>query len=350
MSMREEPVECVDRTGGRARAQEKPCAAWMRAVAALLVALTGAAPAAGLAVSAGTSGGEPVEAAGAADLVEIAGEETGTAVGTAASSGSNEGPDAAGAAASTDAGLQAVRDAIAAADARDADGSGEGPDTSVTAYVNGEALSTSLLTDYIDGVRATIGSQTNAAWEAYLADQGCTPDEYWAGLIAHYAREMVLTQRADELGLKVGEGEVDERIAQIKESLGVDGDDGAFLWQAYLDTYGLTEESLRANQAYYLMREKLYEAEVEAPEVDEGVLQSYADAYGYLYGAAASEDGTVDLAQVDDDTLERLRAGARAFAWDCACDAYASDLLAQADLEVVVAHQYDVPGQDRDAL
>lgn len=239
--------------------------------------------------------------------------------------------------------------ATAAAPAPAASGVSDADLFSVVAYINGEPLPTSLLTDYIDAVRATIGSQTNAAWEAYLADQGYTVDEYWAMLIAHYAREMVLTQRADELGLEVGVEEVEERIAQMKADLGVDTDETAFLWDAYLDTYGFTEESLRANQAYYLLRAKLYEQEVELPEVDDALVQCYADAYGYLYGVPQTEDGTADLSQVDDATLARIEAGAEAFAWDCACDLYASGLLAQADVQILIAHQYDVPGQDHDA-
>ncbi len=222
-------------------------------------------------------------------------------------------------------------------------------DLSVVAYINGEPLPTSLLTDYIDAVRATVGSQTNAAWEAYLADQGYTVDEYRAMLIAHYAREMVLTQRADELGLEVDVEEVEAHIAQMKADLGVDTDETAFLWDAYLGTYGFTEESLRANQAYYLLRAKLYEQEVERPEVDDALVQRYANAYGYLYGVPQAEDGTADLSQVDDATLARVEAGAEAFAWDCACDLYASGLLAQADIQILIAHQYDVPGQDHDA-
>ena len=219
----------------------------------------------------------------------------------------------------------------------------------VVAYVNGEAMPVSTLTDYIDGVRATIGSQTNAAWEAYLADQGYTVDEYWTALITHYIREMVLTQRADELGLEVSTDEVEERIAQMKADLGIDTEGAAFLWDAYLTTYGFTEESLRANQAYYLLRAKLYATEVEQPTVDDAMIQRYADAYGYLYGVPQTADGTADLTAVDDATMERLTDGTRAFAWDYACDLYTSQLVADADIEILIPHQYDVPGQDHDA-
>lgn len=219
----------------------------------------------------------------------------------------------------------------------------------VVAYINGEPLDTSILTDYIDGIRATIGSQTNAAWEAYLADQGYTVDSYWAMLIAHYAREMVLTQRAEELGLSVSTDEVEEHIAQMKANLGVDSDATAFLWDAYLSTYGFTEESLRAQQAYYLLRAKLYEEEVEQPEVTDAVVQAYANAYGYLYGVPQASDGTADLDAVEPVVREHVEAGARDFAWDSACDLYASSLLANADIEILIPSQYDVPGQDHDA-
>lgn len=222
-------------------------------------------------------------------------------------------------------------------------------DDAVAVTVNGEELPVATLTAYIAAVRDRVGSQTDAAWEAYLADQGYTVEGYWDALIEHYGREMVLTQRAAELGIEVGTDEVDARIQEIKEALGVADEDSAFLWDAYLELYGFTEDTLRANQAYYLQRDKLYEAEVARPEVTDELVQRYADAYASQYGLEPDDDGAVDLAAADADLLAQIQADAAELAWDWACSTYVDGLWAAADVQVLVDHQYDVEGQSHGA-
>lgn len=176
-------------------------------------------------------------------------------------------------------------------------------DGGAAATVNGEALPTAVLTRYIDGVRAGIGSQTDLAWEAYLRDHGHTPDSYWAALIAHYGREMAVTQRCDALGIEATPERVEERVAQAKRAIGADTEQGAFLWDAYLKRYGYTERTVRRDIAYHLRRQALYEREVPREEGMDGA------------------------------------------AWKQACDRYARGLFERADVRVLVARQYDVPGQ-----
>ncbi len=176
-------------------------------------------------------------------------------------------------------------------------------DGSAAATVNGEALPTAVLTRYIDGVRAGIGSQTDLAWEAYLRDHDHTPDSYWAALIAHYGREMAVTQRCDALGIEAAPERVEERVAQTKRAIGADTEQGAFLWDAYLKRYGYTERTVRRDIAYHLRRQALYEREVPREEGMDGA------------------------------------------AWKQACDRYVQGLFERADVQVLVAHQYDVPGQ-----
>lgn len=167
--------------------------------------------------------------------------------------------------------------------------------------VNGEGLPLSVLTRYVDAVRATIGSQTDAAWEAYLRDQGHTVDTYWNHLLEHYGVEMAVTQRCDELGVEVTEAEMAARIAQIKAALGVTSPQTEFLWDAYLKRGGYTEQSLRVNLSYQMRLGKLFEREV----------------------------ATAPGATPDSEALGR----------------YVRGLFERAEVVVHVAHQYDAPGQ-----
>lgn len=292
---------------------------------------------------------------------------------------------AAGAQAAADADAQAAADGASGANAQAADGevaalaargltpnSHEGtvPVTAAAATVNGEELPVSVLVAFADATRAGIGSQTDAAWEAFLADQGFTVDEYWQYLLAHYATEMVLGQRCDELGIEVSDEEVDERIAQIRALLGIAdatdaaaGDDAGdaadaaagpasdadAIWDAYVQLYG-SEEKLRADIAYNLRLIKLYELEVPRTAVSAEVVKAYADLYAATYEAyglalAYDDAGAVDLDALDADARAQIEQDAADFAWSVACDAYVADLLGQADVQILVEHQYDVEGQ-----
>lgn len=218
----------------------------------------------------------------------------------------------------------------------------------VVATVNGEELPTSTLTAYIEGVRANVGSDTDAAWEAYLADIGYdTPDDYWNYLIRHYGREMVIDQKCDELDITVSDEEIDQRIDTLKELMGANAENGAFLWEAYLERQGLTEEGMRSQVAYYLRRNKMYEQEVPRPAASPEVVQRYADAYASTYGIDESlvVDGVVDLGALDADTRALIEQDAADFAWDFACDEYADALYEAADVRILIEHQYDVEGQ-----
>lgn len=218
----------------------------------------------------------------------------------------------------------------------------------VVATFNGQALATSTLTTYIDGVRANVGSQTDAAWEAYLADIGYdSPDDYWNYLIRYYGREIVLGQKCDELNITVTDEEIDQRIDTLKELMGANADGGAFLWEAYLERQGLTEDEMRAQVTYYLRCNKLYEQEVSREAASDEVVQRYANAYASTYGLDESviTDGVVDLSALDAETLELITQDATSFAWEFACDEYADALYEAADVRILIEHQYDVEGQ-----
>lgn len=188
---------------------------------------------------------------------------------------------------------------------------GNAQTSNIVALVNGEPMPVELLTHYIDGIRSHIGSQTDAAWEAYLKDQGHTPDTYWAFLIDHYGREMVVTQQCQKLGITVSASDIDDRIAQLKKSVGAIDDKTAFLWDAYLARRG-GERALRADLAYYLAREKLFKQQ----------LGTFAQSLGM---ESVPEQGSAQ--------------------WRELCGRYAAALYNASTVKVLIKHQYDVPGQ-----
>lgn len=222
----------------------------------------------------------------------------------------------------------------------------EGLARDVAATINGEELPLSVLTSYVDSVRAAIGSQTNAAWEAYLTDQGYDdPNAYWQALIDHYGREMVVLQRCDELGISASDEEIDEYEGRLKAMLGADTEESSFIWEAYLERGGYTEQGIRAAFAYQLRLQKLYEMEVPREPASEEVVQRYAEAYASSYGLTQDDSGAVDLSSVSEDARAQIEQDATGFAWDYACERYVDELYAGADVAIYVAHQYDVPGQ-----
>lgn len=180
-------------------------------------------------------------------------------------------------------------------------------DDPVVATVNGQNLYASTLTDYIDSVRSSVGSSTDAAWEAYLADQGHDVDSYWNYLIEFFAKEMLVHERCEELGIRASDDEVDEQIEYMKNMLGATGESSSSAWESYLQTYGYaSEDELRSTVRYSLAEGKLYEQEVPVPEPSEEEVQSFANSSYSAYSSTRSAAiGTEDYALAR-DLLEEL--------------------------------------------
>lgn len=210
----------------------------------------------------------------------------------------------------------------------DGQAAGAAEEPAAVALVNGEPMPTALLTRYIDGVRSRIGSQTDAAWEAYLADQGCTPDTYWARLIEHYGREMAVTQRCRALGIAPGPAEVDARLADVRRTVEQAGGAAAdVLWDSYVARHGGLR-GLRAELAYALAREELFARELGAFAAGEGAGRGRPGG-----GAGADGSGSGELPAQGTP------------AWRELCGRYVAALYAASEVRVLVPHQYDVPGQ-----
>ncbi|MBM6998778.1 hypothetical protein I3I95_01290 [bacterium] len=228
------------------------------------------------------------------------------------------------------------------------------PPAGAAALVNGEPLPLATLVARVEAQRARVGSPTDAAWEAFLADQGTTPDGYWRALIDHYGREMAVSQRCAALGIRADPDEVARRMRDLRGRVGAQDERTAFLWDAYLRRRGVTEQSLRAEQAWRAMRDELLAREVprrRAPDemvaryLGERLARPTAADVPPLGADGPAEGATVDLRGVDPDLLDAARRACDELVRAQDCDLYVRRLYARAHVRVLVPHFYDVPGQ-----
>jgi hypothetical protein len=235
-----------------------------------------------------------------------------------------------------------------------ATGAGAAEVAGAAALVNGEPLPLAPLVARVEAQRSRVGSPTDAAWEAFLADQGTTPDGYWRSLIDHYGREMVVSQRCAQLGIRADPAEVERRVGAMRARVGATDGRSAFLWDAYLRRRGITERELRAEQSWYAMRDELFAREVPPRRAPDEVVARYAAQLpagdGSERGAAgaggpAPEGATVDLSTLDPGRLASARRACDELVRAQDCDMYERLLYARAHVRVLVAHLYDVPGQ-----
>lgn len=172
-------------------------------------------------------------------------------------------------------------------------------DDPVVARINGEELRQSLLASYVDSVRDSIGSSTNEALEAYLSDQGTTPDDFWQALIDFYGVEIVVTQRCEELGIEATEEELESLKSSYMNYYGLSDEEDYLAWLA---SSGISEAQMEVNLSYSICLEKLYEAEVPREDPTEEQIQASANSYYSYYASKRSSfiyfpDGTYDTAQ-----------------------------------------------------
>lgn len=132
-------------------------------------------------------------------------------------------------------------------------------------------------------------------------------------------------------------------------------------FSAYSDEYN-DSETLRANggdmgwtllanlpSTYLAALEGLSVGEVYSNVVwDEGTGMYYVIKVTDEYDALPNDDGTFDIVSMPEELAAQLRADAKSEKWSNACTAYADELFAQADIEVLIEHQYDVAGQKHD--
>jgi foldase protein PrsA len=143
--------------------------------------------------------------------------------------------------------------------------------TTVAAVVNGTIVTQSQADEALAGYRASHDLVDDEDWSAYLASCGLTAWDVRLELICSLVDDVLVGQRAAELGLQVDDAEVDGCVASVEDLY---PSRAAFL--RALGANGYTEDSYR--QAVYnrLVRAALRAAEVPDPVPTDEQIAQYA--------------------------------------------------------------------------
>jgi foldase protein PrsA len=165
---------------------------------------------------------------------------------------------------------------------------------SVAATVNGQDLYEDDVTAYVEQMRSYFGATDDTSWATFLSQYGYDPSSMRETAINALAQEMIIESTAESAGVTVGDEEVDTYIADMRDQLGFTNDDD---WSSALTSAGYADEdAYRDVVRTQLIREALYEAEVEKPEATDDEIASAAVSYS---GEKASHILVADQATAD---------------------------------------------------
>jgi peptidyl-prolyl cis-trans isomerase C len=166
----------------------------------------------------------------------------------------------------------------------------------IAATVNGETISMTEVQRDIDQIKAQYTAQGQSVSDAQLASIG-------RDVLDNLVRQMVLVQEADEYGITVDDGEIQEQLDGVRGQFGSDKE-----YEEALGQSGFTEESLRERITTDLRIRRLIEDRVfdELPVESEKVRSFYDENL-----AAFIEEETVTarhiLMQVGEDASDDQR-------------------------------------------
>ena len=143
-------------------------------------------------------------------------------------------------------------------------------ETLVAAYVGDTTISEDEIVSYTEEFRESNGYTDDDAWRSYLSSEELDAKTWREEVIAQFANEILIRQKAAELGFTVDEDAVDEKIEELKEYYGIDeGDEEA--WAEQLEELGTTEEELRETYEFSNLESQVFSEELplELAEDDE---------------------------------------------------------------------------------
>ena len=130
------------------------------------------------------------------------------------------------------------------------------------------------VTDYIETYQKQMGYEdaNDEDWATFLSQYGLTPERLRMTTIRQLVCDALVQKTADKDGITVDNSEVDTMVQNMKKSMAFDDDD---TWNNTLEAYGQTEEGLRSTYQQQLLKQKVYNAEVEMPTATDDEVRSY---------------------------------------------------------------------------
>ena len=156
------------------------------------------------------------------------------------------------------AGAQGASGASGASAGAGASGAAEG----VAAYWEGHEIYEDDVTAYTQEFREANGLADDASWAVYLQDNDLTGKTWREQVIRTKADEVLVREKADELGVSADEDAVAERVRAMREQAGIAEDDDA-AWSEYLAESGQTPEGLEESLRFSSLEQQLFSHELE---------------------------------------------------------------------------------------
>ena len=150
------------------------------------------------------------------------------------------------------------------------------PGDDVAASVNGTAIAEEDVATWIAQYRASYSLSDDDDFADYLNSSSTTVSSVRITAIDQLALNMLILERAEELGVTPTEAEAQEQLEAVKESMSL-GDDE--VWAETLEEYALTEEDLLEQYTVNLAQEAICEADVDLRDATDDELLSYMQSY-----------------------------------------------------------------------
>lgn len=208
--------------------------------------------------------------------------------------------------------LAAVACALAMVAALCACGCSSNDDGAVAASAGDVTIYEEQVTNYTDQFRAENGLAEDAQkWTAYLAENNLTAQTWREQAVRTLVNRALVEKKALELGIKVDDAAVAEKLAELKKSEGV-ADVDAKAWEEHLSKNGRTPEGVLDSCRYDVLEQQVikkalgYEGDVAAALGDEYVKENLAGKTVRRYEAAEFALDKKEKAQDYLDEMKRL--------------------------------------------
>ena len=146
----------------------------------------------------------------------------------------------------------------------------------VAAYVNGVAIEEDDVTEFIEDFRGKNAQyETDSAWAEFLKSNGYTSETLRSYVLdTVFIPQELIRQKCAELGIEIGDTDLDDVIRQEKEYY--ERRYGENSWDSVLASYGYDEESWRENELNRLLEEQLRSMVIDAVAPTEAEVQAQA--------------------------------------------------------------------------
>lgn len=195
----------------------------------------------------------------------------------------------------------------------------------VAVKVNGVAIGEKEITDYVAGLRQSMGVEDDAAWAEWMTANGYTPETVREAVIQYYVSRELQIQAAKENDVTVSDEAIEEQINTMIEQFG-----GQEAFEEALTESGVDLDAYRENIRLGLQQQELAKKvsqDVE-PASDEEVL-SILKMY---YPEEVSEDAT-SLDGLDEELVSYIREALSSSAVEQAYTEWMQNYEAQATIE-----------------